>query len=294
MPTFPAPQPLTVTVDQLAGALHVVAGDRDDVVVTVLPTTPGRAADVRTAQETTVDLTQGVLSVRGPRSFRHQVLGPRGSVEVTVELPTGSSLSGRLAAGSLRTEGFLAAVVLTLGAGDARLDDAGRVDLRVSAGSVVVGRVSGTVEIRTSAGSVRMGELAGQGQVRSSAGGITIGEVRGSLELAAGHGDVAVDVVRGTLTSRSSSGGIRVDAVASGSVDLSTSYGSVEVGVPEGTVAHLDVSSRHGAVRSLLEPGDGPSGGQDVAEVRVSTGYGDVVVRRPEAAATAGSARTGR
>ena len=33
MPTFPAPQPLPVVVDVPFAQLHVVAGDRDDVVV---------------------------------------------------------------------------------------------------------------------------------------------------------------------------------------------------------------------------------------------------------------------
>ena len=55
MPTFPAPAPITAVLDQVAGSVHVVAGDRDDVVVTVLPANPGKPADARMAQETSVD-----------------------------------------------------------------------------------------------------------------------------------------------------------------------------------------------------------------------------------------------
>ena len=152
--------------------------------------------------------------------------------------------------------------------------------MSVSAGSVVVGRTGGT-SVRAGAGSVRITELAGDGTVRCGNGTTTVGSVTGSLQVSGAHGDVVVGRLRGTLTARAASGGIRVDRVESGTVTLTTSYGSIEVGVPEGTAAWLDVASQHGTVRNQLRPTEGPADDDATAEIHASTGYGDVVVRRP-------------
>ena len=52
-------------------------------------------------------------------------------------------------------------------------------------------------------------------------------------------------------------------------------------GVPEGTAAFLDVASEHGSVRNGLTPTEGPVQDESTAEIHASTGFGDVVVRRP-------------
>jgi hypothetical protein len=280
MPTFPAPTPISVVVDLPAGSLQVVAAERDDVVVTVVPANADKASDVRVAEETQVELADGVLTVTGPRPLRQVVLGPKGWTSVTIEVPAGSSLSGK--AGSAYTEGRFGDVDLALSVGDARIEDADRVELKVSAGSVAIGRVAGPAQIRVSAGSVRAREIAGEATIRAANGATTIGAVTGSLTVAGANGDVVVGRVTGTLAVKAAYGNLRVDSVEAGSVDLNTSYGSVEVGVREGTAAHLDVSSQHGAVRNLLEPTGGPVDDQATAEILVRTGFGNVVVRRPE------------
>ncbi|MGV8976740.1 MAG: DUF4097 family beta strand repeat-containing protein [Cellulomonas sp.] len=281
MTSFPASEPITAVVDVFAGSLHVVASDRDDAVVTVLPADPGRSADGRAAEETLVELTAGTLTVTTPRSWRQYLPLSPGTVTVTVELPAGSSLTGKLSAGSLYAEGRLGAVDVRTAAGDLRVDEAGRLDLRTSAGSVVVGRATGATSVRSSAGSVRIAELAGDGTVRSGAGDTTVGSVTGSLQVSATHGDIIVGRLRGTLTAKASSGAIRVGRVESGTATLSTSYGSIELGVPEGTAAWLDITSQHGTVHNELRPADGPVDDETTAEVHASTGYGDIIVRRP-------------
>jgi hypothetical protein len=269
------------------GSLHVVASDRDDTVVTVLPTDESKPADVRAAEETRVELTDGTLTLITPRDWRRYFPFSAGTVSVTVELPAGSSLTGRIAAGPLFAEGRFGAVDVTVTAGDARIEDAGRLDVRVSAGSVVVGRATGPTSIRCTAGNVRVREITAAATIKAPNGPTTVRDVTGTLHVVGAHGDVVIDRVRGTLAAKCASGGIRVDRVEAGSVTLTTSYGSVEVGVPEGTAAWLDVSSQHGAVRNLLRPTGGPVDGDEAtAELYVRTGYGDVVVRRPESLTT--------
>ena len=277
MPTFPAPTPVPVVVDLPIGSLHVVAGERDDVVVTVLPADPAKPRDVRAAEEVRVERVGDAVTITGPRW--KAFLPFTGAATVTVELPTGSDLSG--SASTLYTEGLLGTVELSVTAGDARVDQAGRLTLKASAGSVVVGRATGTTSVKASAGSVRITELAGDGTIRATNAATTVGSVTGSLTVAGAHGEIVVGRVRGTLTAKASYGGIRVDRVESGTVTLTTSYGSIEVGVPEGTAAWLDVASEHGTLRNQLRPSEAPADEETTAEIHASTGYGDIVVRRP-------------
>jgi len=278
MPTFAAPTPIPVVVDLLVGALHVVAGERADVVVTVLPADPSKPRDVRAAEEVRVELIAGSVTITGPR-WKQFLPFSGGTPAVTVELPDGSDLSGT--ASSLYAEGLLGAVAVNVNAGDARIDYAGRLDVKAAAGSVVVGRTTGATSIKAGAGSVRIAELAGEGTIRASNGTTTVGTVTGSLRMAGAHADVAIGCVRGTVTAKTASGGIRVDRLESGTVTLTTSYGSIEVGVPEGTAAWLDVASDHGTVRNQLRPTEGPVEDEATAEIHASTGYDDVIVRRP-------------
>ncbi|WP_066586633.1 DUF4097 family beta strand repeat-containing protein [Cellulomonas timonensis] len=280
MPTFPAPQPVPVIVDVPFGALHVVAGEREDIVVTVLPADPAKSGSVRAAEETRVEREGDAVTITYSSAWKQYVRPfASGSALVTIELPAGSDLSGK--AGTLFAEGRLGDVSLTLNGGEARIEEAARLDVKVSAGDVVVGRVTGPVGIKASAGSVRITELAGDGTIKASNGATAIGDVTGSLEVVGANAEIAVGRVRGALTAKSAHAGIRVANVESGTVTLATGYGAIEIGVPEGTAAWLDVTSEHGAVRNQLTPTNGPTDGEATAEIHASTAYGDIIVRRP-------------
>lgn len=280
MPTFPVAGPVPVVVDVPFGNLHVVASDREDVVVTVLPADPSKSGAVRAANETRVERDGDGVSIVYPGSWKQYVLPfSAGGAVVTIELPAGSDLRGK--AGTLFAEGRLGAVDLTLNGGEARLEEASRLDLKVTAGSVVVGRVTGPTQIKASAGAVRVTEIVGEGTIRASNGPTSVGTVTGSLEIVGAHAEIAVDRVRGDLCVRSANAGIRVAYVEQGSLRLTTSYGGIEVGVAEGTAAWLDLTTEHGTVRNQLTPTEGPVADESTAEIRASSGYGDVLVRRP-------------
>jgi len=266
-------------VDVPFANVHVVAGDRDDVVVTVLPTN-AKSGSARAAEQVRVDRDGESVSITYPGSWKQYVLPfAAGTADITVELPAGSVLRGK--AGSLYAEGALAAVDMTLSAGNARVDDVERLDLKVSAGSATAGRVTGSLDVKVSAGSVFVDEVTGDGVVRASNGTTTVGAVVGTLDVQGAHGDISVSRVRGTLTARSAHASIRVGSLESGAVTLTSSFGSIEVGVPEGTAAYLDVASENGSVRNHLTPTEGPVEDESTAEIHASTGFGDVVVRRP-------------
>lgn len=280
MPSFAAPTPVPVVVDVPFGNLHVVASERDDVVVTVLPADPTKPGAVRAAEETRVARDGDAVTIVYPSAWKQYVLPfSAGGAIVTIEVPTGSSLRGK--AGSLYAEGRLDVVDLALNGGEARVDEVGTLRLKVSAGSVVVGRATGPTTVKASAGSVRIGRLDGEATVRAANGTTTVDAVTGCLDVAGSHGDVVVGRVRGTLTATTAAGSVRVERVESGTVSLTTSYGGIEVGVPEGTAAWLDIASELGTVRNRLTPAGGPVDEEATAEVRARTGFGDVLVRRP-------------
>jgi DUF4097 and DUF4098 domain-containing protein YvlB len=202
-----------------------------------------------------------------------------GTADITVELPAGSDLRGKT--GTLYAEGSFGSVDMTVSAGNLRVDEVERLDVKVTAGSVVARRVAGTADVKVTAGSVRIDEVAGDATIRATNGTTTVGEGPGALPVQGAPGDVAVSRVRGALTVKSAHAGIRVNDLVSGSATLATSFGSIEVGVPEGTAAYLDLSSENGAVHNQLTPTEGPVDDEATAEIHASSGYGDIVVRRP-------------
>ena len=62
---------------------------------------------------------------------------------------------------------------------------------------------------------------------------------------------------------------------------LETKMGDLEVGIPEGTAAWLDVRATAGRVRNSLDAADAPEPSAETAEVRARTVVGDVLIRRP-------------
>jgi hypothetical protein len=282
MPAFAVPTPVPVVVDVPFGNLYVVASARDDVVVTVEPADPAKSGSVRAAEETRVERDGDAISIVYPNSWKQYVLPfASGGAKVTIEVPTGSDLRGK--AGSLYAEGGLGAVELSLNGGNARLDDVERLDVKVSAGSLTVGRVTGPANATVSAGGLRVRELDGATTVKVPNGTTEIGRTSASLQVNGAHGEISISRSLGETVVKCAHGNIRVEEAVSGSLTAASSYGSIEVGVPEGTAAWLDAGSQHGTVRNLLEDAAGPDEHDLTVEVRASTSYGDVVVRRPHA-----------
>ncbi len=61
-----------------------------------------------------------------------------------------------------------------------------------------------------------------------------------------------------------------------GDVDLATGSGGLEIGLPIGITARLDVHSGSGNVSSELPVDDKPTSTNDAITVRAKTGSGDV------------------
>ena len=96
MPTFETNQPIALSIEMSQGVVHVIASDRSRHRGGGEPERPGPAGRRRGGTKTVVDLANGTLSIRQPKpgGIAAPVIGwkRRGAVEVTVELPEGSSL----------------------------------------------------------------------------------------------------------------------------------------------------------------------------------------------------------
>ncbi|MFE9659374.1 DUF4097 family beta strand repeat-containing protein [Streptomyces sp. NPDC005955] len=193
MQKFDTPTPVTVILDVPAGDIRLIAADRADTTVEVLPKNPSTGRDAKAAERTEVVYGDNVLRITAPQAD-NQVFGPSGSVEVTVQLPAGSHVEANAALAGLRGVGRLGDVTFETAQGTVELDEAASVRLTLQSGDVTVGRLGGDADISTQKGDLRVDEA-----------------VRGTVTLRTEHGEISVAAARGV----------------SASLDAGTSYGRI-------------------------------------------------------------------
>jgi hypothetical protein len=280
MTHYETPQPISVVLELRVADVRVAAGERADTIVEVRPSDPSRRDDVTAAEQTRIDYTNGRLLVKAPRRLRElSPFGDGGAIDVDIELPAGSDLSGHTAAGGFRCTGALGRCELKSSAGEISLDQAAQVKL-ATAGDISFERVAGDAELTTATGDVRAGEIEGSAVIKNSNGDTRIGEVGGDLRVRAANGDIDVEQSHGSVVAKSANGHIRVGRAHRGALVAETATGHVEVGIADGAAAWLDLQTGYGHVHNGLEATDGPESGDEKVEVRARTGFGDITIRR--------------
>jgi Toastrack DUF4097 len=281
MPSFETPEPILAVIDVVVADVRIRAGDRDTTTVEVAPSDPANPEDVRVADQTRVEYTPPQLLVKTPKLRSWSIRSTGGSIDVTIELPAGSRLQGGGGMASFDADGPLADIRIKTGLGDIRLDSAETVELKSGSGDVEVTRVTGRAEITTGSGDVRVSELGDGAVIKNSNGATWVGAAAGDLRLNAANGSIAVEKSGASVVAKSANGDVRLGEVVRGSVVLETKMGDLEVGIPEGTAAWLDVRASAGRVHNALDGVDAPEGSADTAEVRGRTVLGDILIRRP-------------
>ncbi|MEV4894585.1 DUF4097 family beta strand repeat-containing protein [Nonomuraea sp. NPDC055795] len=281
MPRFDTNEPISASIEIGTGHIRIIASERTDTVVDVRPADSGNESDVSAAEQTRVEYSGGRLTVKtskdsGRRSW-WWLWG--GSVEVTVELPSGSGVEVQADA-EVRCRGRLGDCRFTTSMGDVDVDEAGRVQIHTGDGDVLVTRAGGPAEITTANGDIRVREIDGAALVKTSNGNITLGQVSGDVRMNTAYGDIQVERALSGVTAKTAAGDVRLGQIVRGSTVIDTAYGELEVGVRKGTAAWLNVSSQYGDVRVQLDAHDGPAEAEDMVEVHATTGYGDILVRR--------------
>ncbi len=194
MQKFDTPSPVSAVVDIPAGQIRFIAADRADTTVEVRPANASKSRDVKAAAETQVSYGDGVLRIETPAPAS-RILGQSGSIEVTVQLPSGSRVDAKAALAEFRGVGRLGDVSFEAAQGTVKLDETAGAQLTLQAGDVSVGRLGGPAQITTLKGDLQITEaVSGAVTLRTEAGDISIGAAAGvSASLDAGTGLGRID-----------------------------------------------------------------------------------------------------
>jgi Putative adhesin len=281
MPSFETPEPITATIEVVAGHVRVTAGERTTTRVEVSPRDETDTEDVEAARLTRVEYGHGQLLVKAPRHRSWRPRGDGGGIDVTIQLPAGSEVRATAGLADFDCDGPLGDCRFKAGIGHIRIEQARTLSVKSGMGDVSLDRATGHVDITAGSGDVRVRELATSAVIKASNGDTWVGDVHGDVRLQSANGAIAVDHAHATLAAKSANGDVRLGELARGTVVLETQIGDVEVGIPEGTAAYLDVRASAGRVHNALEAAEAPDAEAETVEVRARTTAGDVVIRRP-------------
>jgi hypothetical protein len=252
---FPAQDPVDLQVRVHGGVVRVLA------VPTQMATVALEGSD-RLLAATRVEFDHGALSVVAPGrlglggnarlEFDHGALsvvnlerfwpGGNESLDVTVEVPEGSSCLVHAESADVSCTGEMSAL-----------------DVRTASGDVSADRVSDLARVVTASGDVQVGAAA---------------EAR--VETASG--DVRIEQADGAVTVRTASGDVWIAQASGRRAEVKSASGDISVAVARGIGVYLDLSSVSGTVSSDLEPAE-ENGGADLT-LQCRTISGDVQVLR--------------
>jgi DUF4097 and DUF4098 domain-containing protein YvlB len=235
---FPATDPIALHVDIPAGNITVTALATETATVTLVPCAAGRRGEEFLAA-TRVEFDGGVLSVIAPdqRGFHRGA-----SLDVTVEVPSGSAAELVTASADVLCSGELRSL-----------------EVRTASGDVAAERVSGPVRVHSASGDVRLGDV-------------------GELRAETASGDVQVRATAGDVSVRTASGDVQVGTVTAGRTDITSASGDVSIDVAAGIGVYLDLSTLSGTATSDLAATTGDH--DATVTLRCRTVSGDVRVGR--------------
>ncbi|QUX28192.1 DUF4097 family beta strand repeat protein [Nocardiopsis akebiae] len=216
MHTLPTPGPVTTVLDVPAARIQLIAADRDDTTVRIRPANPAENRDVKAAQKTAVAYEDGVLRIQAPAP-KYQAFGPSGSIEVTVQLPSGSHLRAKAARAELRGVGRLGNVTVEAAQGPVKLDETTNARITLLDGDITIGRLNGPAQISVHKGGIDIAQA-----------------VHGTVELRTGSGDITVSAAPGTSAALNAGtpygrvrNALRNDGAATLDIHATTSYGDI-------------------------------------------------------------------
>ncbi|OBA99232.1 hypothetical protein A5666_04020 [Mycolicibacterium fortuitum] len=261
MPTFHTPEPVTAVIEIVSGTVHLAATDRDDTIVDIAPRDPERASDVRAAEQARIDFHNGTLVVTAGKKVLS--LGRGGAVRVDIALPARSRLDLSSASAGVEAAGVYS---------DCRFASA--------SGALRVATVTGNFKADTASGDVSIGDLAGNARIATASGDAVIDRIDGDVKFQAASGSLTIGTLRGHAKHQTASGSVAVGDAVSGGLRAQTGSGEVEVGIPQGTAARLELKTHSGTVVNGLQASEGPADGDETFMLQARTGSGDISIRR--------------
>jgi hypothetical protein len=246
------------------GSITVAA--RDNLSEALVRLTP-RHDQREVLERCTVEMQGTTLMVEGPRQGGWaDLLGgwrrSRDVIDAIIDIPSGTPLRIFSASDDITVTGTC-----------------GDTEIGTSAARILLEMVTGDLRLRYGRGDSRVTAVTGSVELGSGGGSAHFGKVGGSLRCKFGSGDIYADVVGGEVQARAGSASARLGAVY-GDVDLAFGSGPVQIGLPTGVAAHIDVTTGTGQVHSDLPVEDAPVSAGPTIGVRVRTGAGDIRILR--------------
>ncbi|MCX5231841.1 DUF4097 family beta strand repeat-containing protein [Streptomyces sp. NPDC006553] len=217
MQNFDTPAAIVTLLAVPAGRIRLVAAERADTTVEIRPADASESRDVKTAEQTEVTYTDGVLRIEVPKPKNGDTFGNTGSIEVTVQLPAGSRVEAEAAATELRAVGRLGDVAFQGAYQQIRIAEAASLTLTATDGDIEVGRLTGSAEITTARGDIRIAEAAG--------GTLALTTQKGDITVGAATGVSAV-LDAGTAYGRVTNS-LKNDGTPGLSIRATTAYGDI-------------------------------------------------------------------
>ncbi|WP_406517351.1 DUF4097 family beta strand repeat-containing protein [Streptomyces sp. NBC_00134] len=178
MQKFDTPTPITTTLNIPAGRIQFIAADRPDTCVEILPADKSKSRDVKAAEQVTAEYSDGHLRIEAATA-KNRILGNSGSIEITVQLPTGSHIQAKAATAELRGVGRLGNLTFEAAQATVKLDETTNTHLTLQAGDILIGRLNGPAHISTQKGDLTITEATnGTVELRTEHGHITIHAAR--------------------------------------------------------------------------------------------------------------------
>ncbi|MEU6168447.1 DUF4097 family beta strand repeat-containing protein [Streptomyces tanashiensis] len=194
MQKFATTAAIVTTLDVPAGRIRLIATDRTDTTVEIRPADASKSRDAKTAEQTEVTYTDGVLNIEVPKPKNTLRGNDLGSIEVTVQLPAGSRIEAQAAATEIRTTGRLGDVTFQGAYGEIVIDEAANLTLTATDGDVRIGRLTGSADITAARGDIRITEATrGTLALTTQKGDITVGaatDVSATLDAGTAYGRV--------------------------------------------------------------------------------------------------------
>lgn len=195
------------------------------------------------------------------------------SVDYEITVPTDTTVRTRSGSGDQTIEGTRGNADIQTGSGDVRLTSlSGEIRLQTGSGDVRARQIAGSVRGGTGSGDVEI-EEAGQGDIdlHTGSGNINARGIQGGFRGETGSGDVTAEGTQsGPWDIRTGSGNVhvRLPGNAAFDADISTSSGSVDVGMPIEMTVQGRVEEAHKSIHGKVR-----GGGQTL---RIRTGSGDI------------------
>lgn len=275
---FDTTGPINLKVELLVGDVTLTAGEAATTTVRLVPR--GRNGS-EMAEKFTVEARGNDVVVIAPKLREgFFTLGSKGSVDVEVELPAGSTVEAKTGAGDVAGTGLLGDVRVSTGAGDLSFHEVGSAHLKSGSGDLTLQSSRGDVNAKTGSGDVSIGSAGGRLDLVSGSGDIAIRRTDAGVKARTGSGDLHIDASTGDLELMTGTGDVVLGAMHGGQVQAKTGTGDVSIGIANGVATYLDLNSVTGDVDVDLDSTDGPGESEARASLSVNSGSGDIRVKR--------------